>query len=116
MRLVISETIGARCIVAEDGQRLHDAVVGHLRDNEDVFLDFSEVRQFASPFFNFSIGQLLNDVSEVNLRKFLHLEGLNETGRIVVERVIANASKYQNNEDYRKIVDDILEQQAKGED
>jgi len=116
MRLVIRETIGARCIVAEDGQKLHDAVVALLRDKEDVFLDFSGVRQFASPFFNFSIGQLLNDVSEDDLRSFLHLEGLNETGRIVVERVIANASRYQNNEDYRKIVDDILEQQARGEE
>ncbi len=116
MRLNVKEAIGARCIVAEDGQKLHDAVVALLRDKEDVFLDFSDVRQFASPFFNFSIGQLLNDVSEENLRKYLHLEGLNEIGRIVVERVISNASRYQGNEDYRKIVDDILEQQARGED
>lgn len=115
MRLVVRDTIGARCIVAEDGQKLHDAVVALLRDKEDVILDFSEVRQYASPFFNFSIGQLLNDVSEEDLRKYLHLEGLNETGRLVVERVIENASKYKNNKDYRTIVDDILEQQARGE-
>jgi len=31
---------------------------------------------------------------------------------MVVERVIENATKYHGDKDYRKIVDDILEQQA----
>ena len=115
MRILISETVGSRCITPEDGQRLHDQVLAHLRDQTEVYLDFTNVRQFASPFFNFSIGQLLNDLTEEELRKFLHLEGLNETGRAVVERVIANASKYQSNDNYKKIVDDILEHQARGE-
>ena len=66
-----------------------------------------------SPFFNFAIGQLLKDIAEVDLRRLLQIEHLNETGRLVVERVIENAAKYHGDKDYRKIVDDILEQQAK---
>lgn len=116
MKLNINEEIGTRCIIAEDGQKIHDMIDGALKSGDDVFLDFANVKQFASPFFNFSIGQLLNEIEENSLRRLLHLENLNETGKLVVERVIANAAKYRNNDNYRKIVDDILERQAKGAD
>ena len=113
MKLSIKEKIGPRCIIKEDGQKIYDAIYEPLRRGESVTLDFEGVTQFASPFFNFAIGQLLKDIEETDLRRLLHCENLNETGRLVVERVIENAAKYHGNKDYRKIVDDILEQQAK---
>lgn len=51
-------------------------------------MDFDGVAQFASPFFNFAIGQLLKDIEEKDLRRLLQVENLNETGKLVVERVI----------------------------
>jgi len=75
--------------------------------------DFEGVRQFASPFFNYAIGQLLKDIAEADLRRLLQIGHLNETGSLVVERVMENAIRYHADKDYRKIVDDILEQQAK---
>ena len=41
------------------------------------------------------------------------IENLNSTGKMIVERVIENAARYHANPDYRQIVDDILESQAK---
>jgi STAS-like domain of unknown function (DUF4325) len=114
MKLDIISEIGPRCIVAGDGQKIHDLVLDSLKSGEDVWLDFTNVRQFASPFFNFSIGQLLTDVSEELLRSRLHLENLNEVGKIVVERVILNASQFRKNTDHKKIVDDLLKAQAQG--
>jgi hypothetical protein len=116
MRLCIKDQIGPRCIIKEDGQKVYDSIHNALRNSETVTLDFEEVNQFASPFFNFAIGQLLKDVSEADLRRLLHIEHLSETGRLVVERVIENAAKYNGDKDYRKIVDDILERQAKESD
>lgn len=113
MKLAIKDMIGSRCIIKEDGQKVFDAIHDLLKNGEKITLDFDGVTQFASPFFNFAIGQLLKDVDETPLRRLLHCENLNETGRLVVERVIENAAKYHGNKDYRKIVDDILEQQAK---
>ena len=63
-------------------------------NGETVILDFEGVSQFASPFFNFAIGQLLKDIAEDDLRRLLQIDHLNETGRLVVERVIENAAKY----------------------
>jgi hypothetical protein len=113
MKLTIKDKIGPRCIIKEDGQRVYDAIHDALIRGETVTLDFTGVSQFASPFFNFAIGQLLKDIREEDLRCLLKIENLNETGTMVVERVIENAAKYHGDKDYRKIVDDILEQQAK---
>ncbi len=113
MKIVIKDEIGPRCIIKEDGQKIYDRIHEPLKAGETVTLDFGGVAQFASPFFNFAIGQLLKDIKEKDLRRLLQIENLNETGRLVVERVIENAAKYHGDVNYRKIVDDILEQQAK---
>ena len=113
MNISIKDKIGPRCIIKEDGQKVYDAIHDILQKGEAVTLDFKDVTQFASPFFNFAIGQLLKDIKEDDLRRLLHIENLNETGKLVVERVIENAAKYHGDKDYRKIVDDILEEQAR---
>lgn len=116
MELSIKNQIGPRCIIKEDGQKIYDAIRETLKNGKTVTLDFEGVTQFASPFFNFAIGQLLKDITEADLRRLLQIEQLNETGKLVCERVIENAAKYHGDKDYRKIVDDILEQQAKESD
>jgi len=113
MKLAIKDMVGPRCITKEDGQKVFDAIHDLLRKGENIALDFDGVTQFASPFFNFAIGQLLKDVDESVLRRLLHCEHLLDTGKLVVDRVIENAAKYHGNQDYRKIVDDILAEQAK---
>jgi hypothetical protein len=113
MKLSIKDHIGPHCIIKEDGQKIYEAIHDVLEKGETVILDFKGVNQFASPFFNFAIGQLLKDIAEADLRRLLQIEHLNETGRLVVERVIENAAKYHSDKDYRKIVDDILEKQVR---
>ena len=61
MKLSIKDKIGPRCIIKEDGQKIYDAIHESLKQGETVTLDFDGVTQFASPFFNFAIGQLLKD-------------------------------------------------------
>ena len=114
MRLRVQEMLNSqRCIIKEDGQLVYDAIHDPLKAGETVFLDFAGSTQYASPFFNFAIGQLLKDIKEGDLRRLLHIENIGEAGKLVVERVIENASRYHTDIDYRKIVDAILEQQAR---
>ncbi len=113
MKISIKDKIGPRCIIKEDGQKVYDQIHDPLKKGEAMTLDFDGVSQFASPFFNFAIGQLLKDMSAQTLRQQLRIEHLNEVGSQVVERVIENAGKYHGNKDYQKIVDDILAEQAK---
>jgi hypothetical protein len=113
MKIIIKDMIGPRCIIKEDGQKIFDEIHALLKNGQTVILDFAGVSQFASPFFNFAIGQLLKDIRVEDLRRLLQVENLNGTGKLVVQRVIENAARYHSDVDYQKIVDDILEQQAK---
>jgi len=113
MKLSIKHTIGPRCIIEEDGRQLFGEIHEPLKNGEIVILDFDGVRQIAAPFFNIAIGQLLKDITEPDLRRRLQIEHLNETGKRVMERVIDHAARYYGDKDYRRIVDDIMEQQVK---
>lgn len=116
MKILVKEYIGTRCILKEDGQKLHDKIVHHLKVDDDVTLDFIKVKMFASPFFNYSIGQLFNNFKLDEIRTRLHIENIEPVGSLIIERVIENANRFQIDVDYKKIVDDILEQQAKESD
>lgn len=112
MEVRIREIVGTRCITKDDGQRVYDTIHSALKDGQSVTLDFAEVTQFASPFFNFAIGQLVKDIPVDNLKTLLSIVNIVPDGQLVVDRVIENASRYHTDLDYRKIVDGILQQQA----
>jgi len=112
MELKIKDVIGMRCITKDDGQKIYNIIHPELLNNKTVILNFQGVMQFASPFFNFAIGQLLKDLSVKDLKRLLEIKNFVPDGRLVVNRVIENASKYHQDVNYRNIVDSILEQQA----
>ncbi len=112
MEVKIRNLIGPRCITKDDGQRVYEAIHSELKNGQTVTLDFEGAKQFASPFFNFAVGQLLKDVSVEDLRRSLRFVNLVPDGQLVVDRVIENAARYHKDVDYKKIVDSILHQQA----
>ena len=113
MKILVKELIGSRCILKDDGQKIFSIISPLLTDDEQVTLDFTEVTLFASPFFNFSIGQLISIITEERLKSNLHIENLDPIGRNVMGKVIENATKFHNNKNYKEIVDQILERQAR---
>ena len=115
MKLEITNLVGERCVTSEDGQRIYEEIHPKLAAGEPVFLDFTGVTVFASPFFNFAIGQLLRDLKPDDLNELLKVEGLLPDGGLVVQRVVKNAKEYYENPQTRKAVDEILKQHAEDE-
>ncbi|HOG44322.1 MAG TPA: STAS-like domain-containing protein [bacterium] len=114
MKIVVKNVINSpRCITKEDGQKIFDLINSSLKNGERTTLDFNEITQFASPFFNFAIGQLLRDISVTSLRSLLIFENLDMTGKQVIERVIENAVQYHSNSQHRDIVNEILDKKSK---
>lgn len=112
MDMKIKDFIGQRCITSEDGQRVYDKVCLKLKAAEDVQLDFDGVTVFASPFFNFAIGQLYRDFSGEVLRKHLKAENLSSNGAMILNRVIKNSKAYYENPEHRKAVDEAMKRLA----
>ena len=69
MEYRVIDHIGPRAIIREDGQKVFDTIYPVLKTGESAKLDFDGVSQFASPFFNFAIGQLLKDLTVDDLKQ-----------------------------------------------
>lgn len=111
---MIKNNIGIRCLQKEDGIKIYDEIYNLLQKGEKVTLDFTEVRQFTSLFFNFAIGHLLKDFSEEALKRQLEINNLNDVGETILKRVIKNASRYYSDEEHSKAINAIIDKQAHG--
>lgn len=110
----IFDVIGPRCISAAHGQQLFDLVNTFYSHGDEVTLDFDEVKLFASPFFNYSIGQLFTMHEEEKLRSTLHLINMNQVGHMIVSKVVENSLAFKSNSDLKETLDKILTQQNEG--
>ena len=115
MKLEVKSLVGERCVTSEDGQRVYDEIYPKLAAGESVSLNFEDVTVFASPFFNFAIGQLLKDLKPEDLNELLKVEGLLPDGALVWQRVVKNAKEYYKNPEAKRVIDEILKQQAEDE-
>lgn len=115
MKLEIKKFVGDSCVTADDGQRVYEEIHPKLAAGEEVCLDFKGIRVFASPFFNFAIGQLLKDFEPDFLNQLLTVGNIKDDGLLVWQRVVKNAKEYYKNADTRKAVNETLKKNAEGE-
>ncbi len=108
----VYEITGEYAITADAGQKLYEQVHPCLLAAEPVMLDFTHVRIFASPFFNFAIGQLLRDIPRDDLNQLMEFSELSHNGQILLEHVIENAKHYYSDEEYRHAVDAVITEKA----
>lgn len=108
IKLEIKSLVGDSCVTSTDGQHVYDEIHPKLSSGESVYLNFAGVRVFASPFFNFAIGQLLKDLEPENLNRLLKVENITADGLLVWERVVKNAKDYYTDPNRKKAVDETL--------
>ncbi|MBS3030557.1 STAS-like domain-containing protein [Dolichospermum sp. ST_con] len=112
MKHEILTLVGKNCITPIDGQKVYDLVHPELQADQPVELDFNGVEIFASPFFNFAIGQLLRDISPDNLNRLLKFSDLKPVGRQTLKLVIENSKRYYSDPKFRDRLDQVISEQA----
>ena len=112
MKFDVYKLIGENAITPDDGQKIYDLIHPELQKSHPLELDFSNVNVFASPFFNFCIGKLIEDIEPRQLNELLHVTHINTTGKQVLMRVIENAKQYYKNDKRREIINAVIQQQA----
>jgi hypothetical protein len=115
MTVDVHARVGEYAITTDDGQRIFSEIHPVLKAGDSVVLDFAEVRVFASPFFNASIGHLLEDIRPDELSKLLNCTHLSAVGHSVMTKVLQNAEEYYYRPELREALDAIL-RDAKTED
>jgi len=108
----VYETTGKFATDIDSGQKLYDLIYDNLRQGESVELDFTNVGVFASAFFNYAIGQLLQKISADEFKRLLTFKELSVTGNNLLKRVIDNAEQYYSDIQYRQAVDPVIEEYA----
>ncbi len=109
----IGTLIGKTCMTPDDGTKVYELTYPELRAEHPVELDFAGVEIFASPFFNFAIGQLLRDISPDTLKRLLKFSHLNGVGNQILKQVIKNSKRYYEVDDAtRNTINEIVSQQA----
>ena len=93
-------------------RQVYDLLHPELVAGHSVELDFSGINVFASAFFNFAIGQLLQDLSPDSLNQLLKITALPPNGYSILKRVIDNAKHYYADTQYQQAVDTALEEYA----
>ncbi|MDS4020203.1 MAG: STAS-like domain-containing protein [Candidatus Competibacter sp.] len=97
----------------DDGQVIYNQIHDPLRQGETVELDFEGVDVFASPFFNTSVGRLLEDMERDALNARLRFEHLSGFGERVLRRVIENAEEYYAaSPEHRRTMERIVRETA----
>ncbi len=112
MTFNIFDITGEYATDSDSGQEVYEHIHPQLLESQPVVLDFSGVEVFASPFFNFAIGQLLSDILPEHLNTLLKIENLSPNGDSVLRRVIENAKHYYSDPQHRQAVDTVLEKYA----
>lgn len=112
MTINVQKIIGENCITLEDGKKVYKLILSVLDKNQNIDLDFTGVRIYASPFFNGAVAKLLGNFTQEELNKRVKFEGLSDHGKQVLRRVIQNARKYYSNDKFRNAVDKVVAEQS----
>lgn len=113
MKLTIKNIIGKNCITIEDGEKVFSLIHSELSAGKSIELDFSDVKIYASPFFNAAIGRLLKDIKPEDLNRLLIISNINPVGLNALKRVIENSKQYYSDPNTRRVIDEILSEQSR---
>jgi hypothetical protein len=111
MKYNIHHLIGAYCVTPQRGQELYDTIHPLVTKGIAVELDFLGIKAYASPFFNYAIGQLLKDIPEADVNRLVKFHNLSNTGTNVLQMVMNSAKRYYTDESYRQAVHEVREEE-----
>lgn len=113
MHVKIKELVGVNAMTLADGEAIYHRIHDPLVEGKAVELDFEGVQVFGSPFFNASVGRLLEDLKPDILNSRLKFEHLSDFGARVLRRVIENAKEYYGaSPEHRQAIDRIVRDTA----
>ena len=103
---VIGDTYG---VEAGDGQKVYELIKKAFDQKHKVVLSFQNMSMLTTAFLNTAVGQLYKDYEQTTIRGLLQLDGLSDSGKVSLKRVVEAAKKFYNDpEALQKSIDDIL--------
>ena len=100
MKIKVFDMTGTVAADAQQGQALYDLIYPYIKAEEQVELDFTDVRIYVTTFFDYSICQLLRDFDAETLNWRLLITHLPPYADTKLRKCIENAQHYYSMLDY----------------
>lgn len=95
------------CLSLNEGKRIRNIIEEILDKGETVILNFSDIKAFASPFFNVSIGYFINKYGPDKYKELVQVKNLSVVGERTYNDVLKNSIQYYYSNKKEKI-DEII--------
>ncbi len=85
------------CVEADDGQKVYELVSKALAAKRKIMLSFLNVEMLTTAFLNTAVGQLYKDFSEEEVKMYLSVKDISQSGAVALKRVVETAKLYYKN-------------------
>lgn len=87
-----------------------EEVIPNLKEEELIYIDFQDIRLYASPFFNACISYLVEKYTPNFVEKKLQLNNMTDLGQKTYDRSYNNALRnYQNDKKNDEVIGKIIQ-------
>jgi len=107
----LSEIVGSDiCVAADDGEKVHAAIVAAMDKGNRVRLSFEGVGDLTSAFLNSAVGQLYGEFAEEELKEsLLPPIDASQEDLALLKRVVETAKEFFRDPDkFRKAVNEVM--------
>ncbi len=109
MNIIIRDYVGDRATDMDQGDTIYNLIIAAFKNNDKVYIDFSDMTTILSTFLNNAIGALYKDYTSEYLNKNLIIQNLCDDDFFILKRVIKRAKEfYTNTQAITSVLDDAF--------
>jgi hypothetical protein len=115
MRVQLIETIGPECVSLDQGEKVYRLLLGELKEQRTVEVDFQGVETLFSPFLMGCMGKLLGHFEKEVLMQRLTLCNISPEHLKTVNEFIDRAEAQSTEQEHLQTMKDLFEEDELGE-
>lgn len=101
MIIKVKDIIGTDLAVSvEDGDVLFNEIVMHLKNSQNIVLDFSELDLITTAFLNNAFGKLYSEFNSEILNKYIKIKNIRK-GDLINLKDVRDRATYKNNMNFK---------------
>jgi STAS-like domain of unknown function (DUF4325) len=115
MRVQLNEMIGSECVSLDQGEKVYRLLLGELKEQRTVEVDFQEVQTLFSPFLMGCMGKLLGHFEKEILMQRLTLCNISPDHLKTVNEFIDRAEAQSTEQENLQTMKDLFEEDELGD-
>ena len=116
MNINVFEITGKAALSKQNGEKLYGIIKQSINNADIINLDFNDVKIFATPFLNASLGRLTSEYTREKLLQIINIQNITKNGESLINTSLESSEDFTNSKDYDDKILDTLNFQRSEED